>query len=79
MISCDAATPLLEEEIPENRIEEMLKRVCLQIVGGILYIISVFHRGGSENVMQLNYLSFRTIHAAINVHREQGPGLLEKA
>jgi len=40
-ISCDAATPLLEEEIPENRIEGMAKLICLQIVGSNLCIISV--------------------------------------
>jgi len=27
--------------------------------------------------MQLNFLSSRIIHAALNVHRELGPGLLE--
>jgi len=28
--------------------------------------------------MQLNYISFKIIRAAINVHKELGPGLLEE-
>ena len=39
----------------------------------------VSHRAhrDTESVMQLNYLSSQIIQAAINVHKELGPGLLE--
>ena len=57
MILLGAALPLLRKEIPGNRIEGMVKLICLQIVGGILCIISISHRGHrvTENVMKLNF------------------------
>ncbi|OPX33591.1 MAG: hypothetical protein B1H11_12300 [Desulfobacteraceae bacterium 4484_190.1] len=39
----------------------------------------ISHRGhrDTESIVQLNYLSSKIIQAAINVHKELGPGLLE--
>ena len=41
--------------------------------------ISISHRAhrDTEKSMELNYISSQVIRAAINVHKELGPGLLE--
>jgi len=40
-------------------------------------IVSHREHRDTESIMQLNYLSSKIIQAAINVHKELGPGLLE--
>ena len=40
-------------------------------------IVSHREHRDTESVMQLNYLFSKIIQAAINVHKELGPGLLE--
>jgi hypothetical protein len=47
--------PLLGEEIPGNRIEEMVKRICLQIVGGILCVITSIESNSIEVVLGIRY------------------------
>ena len=40
-------------------------------------VVSHREHRDTESIMQLNYLSSKIIQAAINVHKELGPGLLE--
>ena len=48
-------SPFLRKEIPGDRIEEMVKRICLQVVGGILCIIISIESNSIEVALGIRY------------------------